>query len=88
MADSIEDLIRAAFESGAEEIVVRVSRYGADAATPEAFQALVRSRQARIEPTITGCRGNPQAALKAALRERVQSYGPVTAAAPDVDAFG
>ena len=52
-----------------EELCIRVSRYGSDLRTPEAYQAIAKHRTAPGGPWGVGVRGNPEAAAAAALEE-------------------
>ena len=52
-----------------EELCIRVSRYGSDLRTPEAYQAIAKRRTAPGGPWGVGVRGNPEAAAAAALEE-------------------
>ena len=54
------------FLEGAEEIVLRVSRYGDDLKTPEAYQCIIRHRDRR-HPGGVGIRSNPVSAVAAAI---------------------
>lgn len=58
-----------------QELTVRVSRYGADLKTPEAYQAIAKPRDAN-RPAGVGVRGTPEAAALAALEEMEEGAAP------------
>lgn len=68
MSVATDDLIRQAFDNGAEEIILRVSRYGA--AGPEAFQAIMKPRVAQHGWSVS-VRQGPITALTAALTREI-----------------
>jgi len=74
--ENLNDVAAWPFEDGADEIVVRVSRYEADMKTPASFQAIVRG-QDRTKSWGIGIRANPVAALTQAIESFMQ--GPHTA---------
>lgn len=61
-------LAQAYAAQGVEEITIRVSRYAADLTTPEAIQVIVKHRGRMAGPWVVAIRGNPVAALMAALQ--------------------
>jgi len=65
-SDDLNDETAWPFEAGADEIVIRVSRYEADLKTPAAFQAIVRG-QDRTKEWGVGVRANSVAAITAAI---------------------
>lgn len=66
---SLEAQLAQAFAAqGVEEITIRVSRYAADLTTPEAIQVIVKHRGRMTGPWAVAIRGNPVAALTAALQ--------------------
>lgn len=62
------------FEDGADEIVIRVSRYKDDLKTPASFQAIVRG-QDRTKLWGVGVRANPVAAIQAAIESFFRPSG-------------
>lgn len=68
------------FLEGADEIVLRVSRYEADMKTPACYQCIVRG-QDRTKQWGLGIRPNPVAALNAAIESWFQPKGHETNAA-------
>ncbi|MFU1607340.1 hypothetical protein ACM25O_13225 [Sulfitobacter pontiacus] len=55
------------FEDGADEIVLRISRYEPDMETPASFQCIIRGRD-RTRQWGIGIRPNPVSALEAAIK--------------------
>ena len=78
-----------------EELRIRVSRYGSDLRTPEAYQAVVKSRTKPTGPWGVGVRSTPNAAVEAALVEYAKiirdsfraAHPEITAAAPSKYGF-
>lgn len=73
-----------------QELTVRVSRFGADLKTPEAYQAIAKRRTQPGGPWGVGVRGTPEAAALAALEEvAAQVRDEFRKARPDVaDLYG
>jgi len=66
--DDLSDVAAWPFCDGADEIVIRVSRYGDDLDNPACFQALVKGRD-KHRVWGVGMKANPVAALKDAIAE-------------------
>ena len=64
--EDLNDTAAYPFLGGADEIVVRVSRYEADMKTPACYQCLIRG-QDRTKQWGLGVRPNPVAAIHAAI---------------------
>lgn len=77
MTDFTTQLKEAVLRDGLQELTVRVSRYGADMQTPEAWQAITKYRTRAAGPRGVGIRATPEAAISAALADGVKPKSPI-----------
>lgn len=77
MRDFTTQLKEAVLRDGLQELTVRVSRYGPDMKTPEAWQAIAKYRERAAGPWGVGIRATPEAAIEAALAEGLKPKSPI-----------